>query len=498
MSGTGRTYRFPARDRTGWLIGLQAAQCVILGIGVFVGGVLLNLGAPAPVILVVAVASVVAAFAPLGGRPGYSWLPVAVSWAAGRRQGVWVASVPRFGLGGPVREQPDWPGFLDGIELHEREGWRPGSTMGVVVDRRSSTATAMLRVAGREFALIDRAEQERLLGGWGDALAAFCKERSPVEAVRWFEWSAPADPAEHVRWSRDHIGPSADPATVDTYLDLVGSAGAMSTRHETLVSVTVAASVGRGLLRRRGERRADRGVDTLRDELRLLSNRLYATGLVVDPPVTTAELVGVLRTRLDPFAAKVSASGRRTLAEMAGLARAGHAGPMATRREWNRVVVDGAVHAAFAVVEWPRLDVPANWMEALLLHAGGVRTVAVHMEPVPPSTSQRRVDKDSTRLTVDAEQRARSGFRIGARHQRAEADVAAREAELVAGYAELEFCALVAVSAPDTECLERSCAEWEQVAGQAGLVLRRLNGQHDTALACSLPVGIGPSRGSWE
>lgn len=72
MSGTGRTYRFPARDRTGWLIGLQAAQCVILGFGVFVGGVLLNLGAPAPLILAVAVGSVVAAFAPLGGRPGYA------------------------------------------------------------------------------------------------------------------------------------------------------------------------------------------------------------------------------------------------------------------------------------------------------------------------------------------------------------------------------------------------------------------------------------------
>jgi len=101
-------------------------------------------------------------------------------------------------------------------------------------------------------------------------------------------------------------------------------------------------------------------------------------------------------------------------------------------------------------------------------------------------------------LTVDAEQRARSGFRIGARHRRTEADVAAREAELVAGYAELEFCALVTVSAPDVGALEQSCAEWEQIAGQAGLVLRRLNGQHDSAFACSLPVGIGPSRGSWE
>ena len=46
MSAAARTYRFPARDRSGWLLGLQAAQCIILGVGVFAGGILLNVGAP--------------------------------------------------------------------------------------------------------------------------------------------------------------------------------------------------------------------------------------------------------------------------------------------------------------------------------------------------------------------------------------------------------------------------------------------------------------------
>ena len=497
MSSAPRTYRFPARDRTGWLIGLQPVQCVLLGSGVLTSGVLLNIGAPAPIVVGAAATSFVAAFAPFAGRPAYAWVPVVASWVAGRRRCAWTATVPRFVPTGPRRDQPEWPAFLDGIELHEHDAWRPGTTMAVVTDRRAGTATAMLRVAGREFALIDQLEQERLLGGWGDALAAFCKERSPVIAVRWFEWSAPADPGAHLQWSRDHIGADAAEETVDAYLDLAGSAGAMSTRHETLVAVTVAASGGAGMTRRGGHR-ATRLVDTLRDELRLLANRLDASGLAVDPPVTVEELTGALRSRLDPFGSQGGGGGGRTLAEMAGLSRASNAGPMATRSDWSSVVVDGSVHASFAVVEWPRLDVPANWMEPLLLHAGGVRTVAVHMEPVPPSSSQRRVEKDSTRLTVDAEQRSRSGFRIGAQHRRNESDVAAREAELVAGYCELEFCALVTVSAPDPETLERSCAEWEQIAGQAGLVLRRLNGQHDTALACSLPVGIGPTRRSWE
>jgi len=369
--------------------------------------------------------------------------------------------------------------------------------MAVVVDRRTGAMTGMLRVAGREFALIDRSEQERLLAGWGDALAAFCKERSPVEAVRWFEWSAPADASAHLRWSRDHIGPSADPDVVDDYLDMVAASGPMSTRHETIVTVTVGGSSG-GVGRRSRNRRDRAQVDTLRDELRLLADRLGSTGLAVDPPLSSTDVVEILRLRLDPFGAAASRTGGRTLADLAGLHRVRNAGPMATSNEWTHVVIDNAVHACFAVVEWPRLEVPPNWMEPLLLHAGGTRTVAVHLEPVPPSKSQRQVDKDSTRLVVDAEQRSRSGFRVGARHRRAESDVAARESELVAGYCELEFCGLITVTAADVDTLERSCAEWEQIAAHAGIQLRRLNAQHDTAFACTLPLGIGPSRRSWE
>ena len=78
------------------------------------------------------------------------------------------------------------------------------------------------------------------------------------------------------------------------------------------------------------------------------------------------------------------------------------------------------------------------------------------------------------------------------------AELAARESELVSGYCELEFCGLVTVTATTLDQLERSCAEWEQVAAHAGLELRRLNGQHDVAFACTLPVGIGPSRRSVE
>ena len=66
-----------------------------------------------------------------------------------------------------------------------------------------------------------------------------------------------------------------------------------------------------------------------------------------------------------------------------------------------------------------------------------------------------------------------------------------REAELVAGFCELEYAGFVVVSAADLDALDRSCAEYEQVAAQSGLQLRPLDGRHDLGVVCALPLGRG-------
>jgi hypothetical protein len=151
--------------------------------------------------------------------------------------------------------------------------------------------------------------------------------------------------------------------------------------------------------------------------------------------------------------------------------------------------VDSALHRSFHIADWPRLEVSPNWWEVLLLHPGGVRTVSVTYFPVPPLRSARQVRRESTRLASDAELRERNGFRVGAGHRRAEAAVAEREAELVAGFAELEYVGLLCVTAADVESLEASCADYQQAAAQAGLELRPLDGRHDLGFAATLPVG---------
>ena len=493
-----RHYRFGPRDRTGWLLGLGSVQCVAIGCGVLISGLLLNARLPLPLVLAPLLCAATLAFGRWNEQSIQELAPTALSWAVARATGDagWFARPPRRRTTNP-RQEPDLqlPPALAGItiaEASEADWTRRGRSTGAAIirDKREGSFSATLRVRSREFALCERDTQERQLHVWGDALAAFCTERGPVARLRWTEWAGPAGLDEQLAYLDEHTRQDDQSPPIAEYRGLLAQAGPMSTEHEVLVTVTVDERRVR-LPRRAPTDREVAAEKTLMDEMQLLSSRLESAGLIVDLPLCPGEMAEVLRARLDPFGAAGVRSGRRSLAHLAGFVSVSNAGPLAVRSEWDHVRVDRAVHTAYVVAEWPRLEVPPNWMEPLLLHAGGVRTVAVHYEPIAPSRAQRQVDRETVRLSSDEEQRTRTGFRIGARHRRAQSEVLEREAELVAGYGEFEFVGFVIVTAADIDTLDRSCADYEQAAAQAGLELRRLDGRHDLALACGLPIGRG-------
>jgi hypothetical protein len=495
-----RSYRFGPLDRSGWLLGLSGAQCVLVGGALLAGAVALRLGLP----LSAAVGSVVVcgalAFVRWRGRAAHGWLAVLVSFGVLRltHRDRWGARLPLFGT--EVGERaPDLPGFLAGLGIVEvmapvSVGAARRAGVGVVIDDQTRRVTGLLRVRGREFGLLEPTEQERLLDLWGDALAGFCRERGQVARVAWSEWAAPAGLDEHTRYLGQHLGAPSESPPVQAYVELLDSAGPLTTRHDVLVAVTV--DPRRAAARPTTRRDRDGvAIDALLDELGLLSSRLDHAGLIVDAPLSATEIATALRVRCDPSVHSRLSTRARSAAELAGLVGVHNAGPLAVSVEFDHVRVDGSVHRAYWVAEWPRLEVPTDWLGPMLLHAGSVRTLTVVYEPVPPSRSQRRLDREATRLASDEEQRRRGGFRVGARLRRAQHEVLEREAELVAGYAELGYVGFVTVTAPDLESLERACAEYEQIGAQAGLELRRLDGQHDVGLGASLPVGRHPSPG---
>jgi hypothetical protein len=485
-----RRYRFGPLDRTGWLLGLGPPACIALGVGLLTGGIAFHatqsvVAAVPPVGL-----AAVVAFARYDGRAVHDWIEPLWGWAVLRHQhaALWTARVP---LVGSHPAGADLPPCLAGLELHEvagRVGAPRPAGVGVVVDRPRQQLSATLRVRGGAFALLEQDDQARVLDGWGAAMGGFCRERGAVTRVAWSEWAAPASLDEHLGFVRDQGGTDRT-AALDDYVELVRRAGPLTFAHETLITVTVDP---RRVRSRRAPDADGAACDALLEELRRFTSRLEQAGFLVDPPLAPGELALVVRLRSDPSAAPRLASRHDRLAEQARVVSPHNSAPLAVDTRWRHVLVDQALHRCFWIAEWPRLEVPGDWLGSLLLHPGGIRTVTVVHEPVPPSRSRRAVDREATRLASDEDERVRRGFRVRAQHRRAESEVLARETEIVAGYPELRFAGFLTVTAFDEHSLHEQAAEWEQAAAQGGLELRALDGQHDLAFAAGLPLGRVP------
>src|SRR5581483_10780099 len=168
-----RVYRFAPRDRTGWLLGLQGPQCMLLAAGVLSTGLLLSTTIPKPIAFAPVVLASVVAFGRWDGDPLYERIGVAIVWAGLRaaHRETWFAALPRHRRDEAApRVEPSFPPPLAGLafESHRDDGDAPG----IIVDSTDATVSVVLRVRGRGFELHERAEQDRLLQAWGDALAS--------------------------------------------------------------------------------------------------------------------------------------------------------------------------------------------------------------------------------------------------------------------------------------------------------------------------------------
>jgi hypothetical protein len=162
---------------------------------------------------------------------------------------------------------------------------------------------------------------------------------------------------------------------------------------------------------------------------------------------------------------------------------------MAVAEEWDHVRIDRASHRSWWIDGWPRSEVPAVWMDLLLLGGECTRTVTVVFEPISPSQAARSVDEASVALESAEAAKSKHGFRVRASERRVREEVERREHELVAGHGELAYCGLVHVTAINLDELDDAGADFEQCAARAGVQLRPLEGRHAAGWVAGLPLG---------
>lgn len=493
-----RRYRFGPLERRGVVGGLRGGQVAVLAGTIVTVIVLLQLSSSPAMIFVVMLLALVAcaaAFSPIAGRTAEQWAPIVLFWGARRAQGAtrFRSAAPTVGAQGAPDCEPEPAGDLprEVTDLDILAAPLHGEDIGVVKDRGANTYTAVLAVRVRSFGLLDHADQERRLDGWGTVLDSLSREQSPIRRLQWVERTVPSDGdqiARYLQEERDTTVPLAT-SSVASYIELVESAGAVTQDHELFLALQIDARRAWRQIKRLG--RGDEGaIALLLRELETLAERLVSIDVQVQGALRPRMLARTIRDAYDPYGRTYRNRLSAIDPDRAGVPPT-QAWPLAADVSWGQYRTDSALHATYWIAQWPRIDVGATFLAPLLMQTNVLRSVAVVMEPVAPSVAVRKVEAARTTDIADEQTRARTGFVTTARKRLQQEATVRREQELADGHAEIRFAGYATVSAPDQDALERSCAEIEHAAQQARLELVRLYGQQADAFTFTLPLGRG-------
>lgn len=487
---TERSFRLEPLDASGVFLGLGLVQCGLIGTGVVLAVLSLTVGLPLLVAAIPPAVCVAVTFTRIGSHPTWEWIPLLITWSISRlRRGRrWVAPLPLWTDSSDSTAA--MPPCLVGIDIIEFD-WRAGTRLGAVRDRSRRTLTAVVAVSGPQFVVEPRAEQERLLAGWGDLLGQYAVERGVVSHLAWSDLARPSGMQDHLQWLDGDQRGEPNHAAASSYRELLEAGTTTAINHDAVVSITVAKE--RLSRHRSGSGSAD---DHLRRALvtstESLLRGIRSAGLSARDPFDGPGLQRLIRARIDPVATRPRARHGR-LVERLALVRSSTAGPLAVECRWRDLQVDDAFHRTWWIGTWPRLAVPPAWLEPFLSSGGVTRSMTVYFQPVPTHQSRRRIERDLVKLESDASTKEDKGRRVDARHRRTTQALLDREEELVAGFPEMGYLGLVTVSARSQDELDEQSEIVEQLARETGMDLRVLDGRQDIAWAAALPLGLAPS-----
>jgi hypothetical protein len=455
---TATTVRFGRLERRGLLLGLRAWQLALLGVAVVLavaaeytaGGQGLLLTSPAWAGLAGL------ALVQVGERPLGSWVPLITDWrvrgllrrtthrAVPLKADHWLVTLPAVG-------SLDVRADVDG--------------RAVLVDHGRGTAVAAVVVRPTGALLMDEDAQQQAVSDWSRVLAGLCRQSGITRAQVMVGHRTDGSDATAQWWSEHALHDT--PWAEQVVGDLLADAATIGTRPVVIVAAAW-----------RVPRMRSRDASALLAPASGLVDALSQAGLEPSTWLDTDAWASIVRDAYDdrPGRHEVPSHG------------IGLVGPMGVDEQWDHVRTDSAFHAVFWVREWPRLDVPATFLQPMLTPTGR-RMLSLIVEPLPAARALRDVRRALVEHAADDAQRVRAG-RIEDEARRAEhEDVRQRERELVAGHGDLRFAGLVVVSAASLDALERACAETETAAAQSMLELRRLVGQQAQAHAsASLPL----------
>jgi hypothetical protein len=440
-----------------WL-GLGFGRVAVLGIGLLAAVLSLTADMSPLLAMVPVLVALGVVVARVGGRPLLDWVtPVgarAGSTASGSLR--WASRIPCL----PAVSRADRSAVR--LRLPNEFGRLSVSAcpddpaIGLVADPAERTVTAVFDVCGVDrFPLLDIAEQDALIAGWGDALAILADTDDALGRLQLIERAA----------APLLLDPYPDVPVAGKPAEWTPQIAALATGHDTRLAAQWSFP-----------RLDDAAVATMLSRCQLVSRSLLSARLLTRP-LTADELGRDLTATLTGTATDPPGHGERI-------------GPVSRRCDWTQVRVDDRVHRSYAVTGWPTSAVGAAWLAPLILSApaGVTRTVSLHLERVAPAAAARVARTRRAKAVLDQSDRTRLGMTSSAALSGAEASGVAMDAELAAGYRTHRLAGLITLSADTVGALDEAGQVLRQAAAVCRLELRPLHGQHETALAATVPL----------
>jgi len=413
------------------------------------------------------------AFVRVAGRPAVEWIGTA-SHYWGRRTTTQTEyrarlSPPRpsgtLGLGG------------DGASL--RFHIDPVSQAAMIHDPHRQTITAVLSVSHPAFVLLDRHDQEQRVSRWGRMLASLAQSGT-IAACQMLEATV-ADRGDAITgWYGErgmHNGGWADVQ----YANLLEGTHLGASTHRTTVSVALDMRASARAIKAQGGGMTGAAA-LLRQDMASLADGLRQAGLTVGEWLNEAELASIIHYAYDP--SLLSDPARSTLS---------HAGPLAFSEHWDHLRHDGAWSSVMWISEWPRIDVPPDFLHSLIFAQGVRNTLSIVARPLPADVALRQLRKEKTEAVSDQAQKARVGQIADLSDAQEYHDLIEQERSLIAGHTDIEFCGFIAVTAPSREELVAAQATIVRAAGTAACEVRPLYGrQAQGFVLASLPLARIP------
>ncbi|MEU3553360.1 SCO6880 family protein [Streptomyces fragilis] len=474
--------RFPHRSRRGILLGLSLPQLLLVAVSLaMLLATVMSTGLIGAIVLTPLWASVAALVAiRRDGRSLVEWAPVVARYALRRNTGqhLWLARpVSRPRQDGVLH----LPGTAASLKVVTPGDIPDGAA--AVHDPHQQTLTAVARVTGRAFALLDPATQNQNVAGWGRALAGIART-GHIATVQVLERTVPDSGDTLSRhWGRN--GRPEAPVAGQIYGELVDSAGPAAAPHETYLALSLDLKAARRLVGQAGGGLP--GAFTVMEQTTAsVAQAARNAGLTVTGWLTAREIAAVIRTAYDPKALaglqQWSDTGRAEADPAA-------AGPVVQVEEFDRLATDTARHATYWLENWPRIEVGAGFLHGLMFTAGIRRSLSLVYVPQALESALRDVRRKKAQIIADASERARRGQVESEEDSVEYADVKQREQQLIAGHADVALTGLITVTADTDALLDTACAQIETAAVAAGVDLRRLFYQQpDAFILAALPL----------